>query len=234
MSTPPALLLVRAAHPRQAVGDRAGARERPQPWPAARCARSRWSPATVLVGQSILGWADDLADRRRDERHRPDKPLAGGRARPGDGVVRAHLRGPARRTPLDRPRAPAPGSPTSRCSPCRRSATGSSTPGCCRSLPWMVSFALYPAFLAYGGWNGVGTDDPAHRGHDRARRRPRPGGPRPHRAARAGARPRGGRALLPAASSRSARAPPGCCSPRACSPALVAVAILIAGRTVRD
>ena len=23
-------------------------------------------------------------------------------------------------------------------------------------VPWMVSFSLYPAFLAYGGWNGVG------------------------------------------------------------------------------
>ena len=27
-------------------------------------------------------------------------------------------------------------------------------------VPWMVSFALYPAFLAYGGWNGVGTTTP--------------------------------------------------------------------------
>ena len=27
-------------------------------------------------------------------------------------------------------------------------------------LPWMASFALYPAFLAYGGWNGVGTTTP--------------------------------------------------------------------------
>ena len=27
-------------------------------------------------------------------------------------------------------------------------------------VPWVVSFALYPAFLAYGGWNGVGTETP--------------------------------------------------------------------------
>jgi hypothetical protein len=27
-------------------------------------------------------------------------------------------------------------------------------------LPWMVSFGLYPAFLAYGGWNGAGTTTP--------------------------------------------------------------------------
>jgi hypothetical protein len=27
-------------------------------------------------------------------------------------------------------------------------------------LPWAVQFALYPAYLAYGGWNGQGTDTP--------------------------------------------------------------------------
>jgi hypothetical protein len=27
-------------------------------------------------------------------------------------------------------------------------------------LPWMASFSLYPAFLAYGGWGGVGTSTP--------------------------------------------------------------------------
>jgi hypothetical protein len=27
-------------------------------------------------------------------------------------------------------------------------------------VPWLASFALYPAFLAYGGWNGVGTTTP--------------------------------------------------------------------------
>ena len=27
-------------------------------------------------------------------------------------------------------------------------------------VPWMASFALYPAFLAYGGWGGVGASTP--------------------------------------------------------------------------
>jgi hypothetical protein len=27
-------------------------------------------------------------------------------------------------------------------------------------VPWAVSFSFYPAFLAFGGWNGVGTTTP--------------------------------------------------------------------------
>jgi hypothetical protein len=27
-------------------------------------------------------------------------------------------------------------------------------------VPWMASFALYPVFLAYGGWNGSGATTP--------------------------------------------------------------------------
>ena len=27
-------------------------------------------------------------------------------------------------------------------------------------VPWVASFALYPVFLAHGGWNGVGTTTP--------------------------------------------------------------------------
>ena len=39
---------------------------------------------TVLVGQVILGWFNDLVDRARDARHqRTDKPLADGRLDPG-------------------------------------------------------------------------------------------------------------------------------------------------------
>ena len=63
MPTPSALLLVRAAHPRQAVASSAV---------LAAAAAVAGRPlrevalvaATVLVGQTIVGWADDLTDRR--------------------------------------------------------------------------------------------------------------------------------------------------------------------------
>ena len=40
--------------------------------------------ATVLVGQTILGWHNDLVDRNRDARHQtPGKPIAEGKLDPG-------------------------------------------------------------------------------------------------------------------------------------------------------
>ena len=82
LPTTPSLLLVRAAHPRQALATAAA---------LAAAAAVAGRPlrevglvaATVLVGQCLLGWADDLTDRRRDTRRRPDKPLADDRLDPG-------------------------------------------------------------------------------------------------------------------------------------------------------
>ena len=77
-------LLIRAAHPRQALitvgrhDRRRGAGRASQPRAAAR------SLGTVLVGQVILGWFNDLVDRKRDARHqRTGKPLSDGRLDPG-------------------------------------------------------------------------------------------------------------------------------------------------------
>lgn len=158
MSTSPALLLVRAAHPRQAVvtasvlAAAAAVSGRP-------LREVALVGGTVLVGQSILGWADDLADRPRDQRHRPDKPLAGAVLDPGTvwfaltcavllvvplSIAHGRLAGFSYLTLL------------------AVSAIGDRFLHL-RALsfvPWTVSFALYPAFLAYGGWNGVGTDTP--------------------------------------------------------------------------
>ena len=158
MPTPPALLLVRAAHPRQAVataavlGTAAAVAGRP-------LREVALVAGTVLVGQAGLGWADDLADRRRDERHRPDKPLSGGSLEPGTvwfALTCAVL--------LVVPLAISHG---------RRAglaylallvlaAVGDRLlhARVLSFLPWTASFALYPAFLAYGGWNGVGTETP--------------------------------------------------------------------------
>lgn len=158
LPTPPSLLLVRAAHPRQALLTAAA---------LAAAAAVSGRPlrevglvaATVLVGQSILGWADDLTDRERDDRRRPDKPLAGDRLDPGTvwfALTCAVL--------LVVPLAVAHGQ---RAGATYLALLAVSAVGDrllhARPLsfvPWTVSFALYPAFLAYGGWGGVGTTTP--------------------------------------------------------------------------
>ena len=158
LATTASLLLVRAAHPRQALvtaaalGAAAAVAGRP-------LREVGLVAATVLVGQSLLGWADDLVDRERDTRRRPDKPLAGGRLDPG--TVRFAL---TCAVLLVVPLAVANG---------RRagatylalllvSAVGDRFlhARALSFVPWMASFALYPAFLAYGGWGGVGSPTP--------------------------------------------------------------------------
>ncbi|WP_210439843.1 UbiA family prenyltransferase [Nocardioides xinjiangensis] len=158
MPTTPSLLLVRAAHPRQALATAAVL--------AAAAAVAGRPPrevalvaATVLVGQSLLGWADDLADRRRDARRRPDKPLSGDRLDPATvwfaltcavllvvPLSVAHGRR-AGATYLALLAVSAIGDRLLHARPLS-------------FVPWMVSFALYPAFLAYGGWAGVGAPTP--------------------------------------------------------------------------
>ncbi len=158
MSTTQALLLARAAHPRQAVVTAAALATA-----AAVAGRPLREVAlvagTVLVGQSILGWADDLVDRRRDQRHRPDKPLSDGALDPGTvwfTLTCALL--------LVVPLAVAHGR---RAGLAYLAVLAVAAIGdwllharVLSFLPWMASFALYPAFLAYGGWNGVGTTTP--------------------------------------------------------------------------
>lgn len=157
MPTPPAVLLLLAAHPRDAIGTAIG---------LGTAAAVTGRPlrevglvvATVLVGQAIVGWADDLTDRRRDERHQPDKPLVRG-LDPGTvwfALTCAVL--------LVVPLAVANGR---RAGIAYLAVVAVSAVGdrylharVLSFLPWMVSFALYPSFLAYGGWNGVGTTTP--------------------------------------------------------------------------
>ena len=77
------VLLVRAAHPKQAVLTALG---------LAIAAGIAGRPlreiglvlVTVLVGQAMLGWDNDLVDRVRDERHDiPGKPIGSGLLDPG-------------------------------------------------------------------------------------------------------------------------------------------------------
>ncbi len=155
MPTPTAVLLLRAAHPAQALATSVA---------LATAAAVAGRPlrevalvaATVLVGQGIIGWADDLADRRRDERHRPDKPLVGARLDPGT-VWFALTCAVLLVVPLSVAHGRRAGA--AYLAVLVVSAVGDRLlhARVLSFVPWVASFALYPAFLAYGGWNGVGT-----------------------------------------------------------------------------
>jgi hypothetical protein len=153
------VLLLRAAHPRQALITAVGVAVA-----AALSGREGREVAlvfaTVLVGQGILGWHNDLMDRRRDERRLPSgKPIADGYLDPGTAWF-ALICGVLLVVPL--------------------AVSNGVTAGCLylaslgiglvgnvvlrRGLlswvTWAAAFALYPAFLSYGGWGGEATGNP--------------------------------------------------------------------------
>ena len=156
------VLLVRAAHPRQAVLT-AAALAAVATLDARPGREVALVAATVLVGQVVLGWHNDLVDRDRDRAHeRGGKPLADGRLDPGTAWF-AWCCGVLLLIPL--------------------AINNGVLAGCCYLasvavgllgnldnrllrrgplswLPWAVSFALYPAFLSYGGWGGQAEGDP--------------------------------------------------------------------------
>lgn len=147
-------LLLRAAHPRQAVLTAAGLTVA-----AALAGRPGRELvlvlATVLVGQALLGWVNDLVDRERDARHAtPGKPVADGRLDPGTlwfSVAVAVF--------VLVPLAVAHGvyAGIAYLASVAIGALGQ-WPALRRSVlswvPWAAAFALYPAFLSYGGWGG--------------------------------------------------------------------------------
>lgn len=157
-STPPALWL-RTTHPRQALATALV---------LAACAALVGRPPrevglvalTVLVGQAILGWSDDLADRGRDARRAPDrKPVATGLLDPGSVWFALAI---ALLAVVPLAVAHGPRAATAYLASLAVALVGDrllhATP--LSPLPWLVSFGLYPAFLAYGGWGGVGTTTP--------------------------------------------------------------------------
>lgn len=116
--------------------------------------------ATVLVGQAVLGWHNDLVDRTRDaSRDRRDKPLAQGQLDPGAMWFWLAV-GVLLLVPLAVFHGVWAG----------LAYLGSVTVGILSNvllrrtwlswLPWAASFALLPAFLAYGGWSGRGQEAP--------------------------------------------------------------------------
>jgi 4-hydroxybenzoate polyprenyltransferase len=148
------LLLLRAAHPRQAVVTALG---------MAVAAAVSGRPgrdvllvmATVLVGQAVLGWFNDLVDRTRDARHEvAGKPVADGRLDPGT-VWFSLAVGVFAVVPLSIGNGEYAGAAylLSLLVGLIGNWTGLRR-GFFSWLPWAVSFALYPAFLSYGGWGG--------------------------------------------------------------------------------
>jgi len=152
-------VLVRAAHPKQALltalglAVAAGLADRP-------LREVGLVFVTVLVGQTMLGWDNDLVDRSRDERHGlPGKPIASGLLDPGTAwfsLTCAML--------LVVPLALSAGTRAGGAYLIavligligNRVLRGSVL----SFLPWVLQFGLYPAYLAYGGWNGTGPDTP--------------------------------------------------------------------------
>lgn len=154
------ILLLRSSHPRQAVATALA---------LAVAAALAGRPArdlglvlvTVLVGQALLGWHDDVVDRRRDAAHRrTGKPVADGRLEPGTvwfAIACATL--------LVVPLALSNGI-TAGLVYLASLGIGVLSRYVLRTgplsfVPWAAAFALYPAFLSYGGWgNHAGGSAP--------------------------------------------------------------------------
>jgi hypothetical protein len=114
---------------------------------------------TVLVGQCVLGWTNDVVDRRRDASHDRDKPVAAGTLDPGTALFAA-----ACGVLLVVPLAISAGvwAGLSYLASLAVAILGNVVlrKGWFSWLPWALSYALLPAYLAYGGWGGHGTTTP--------------------------------------------------------------------------
>jgi 4-hydroxybenzoate polyprenyltransferase len=152
--------LVRAAHARQALlttAVLAGA--------AAMAGRSLREvglvAATVLVGQVLVGWHNDLVDVQRDRDHaRPDKPVALGHVEAGT-VSYAMAIAVLAVVPL----SIANGMTAGLTHLALLAIVIATNHGLLRwtrfsYLPWMATYGLFPAFLSYGGWAGQEAGGP--------------------------------------------------------------------------
>jgi hypothetical protein len=153
------VLLLQAAHPRQAVltglglGVVAVAADRP-------VREAAVVAATGLVGQAILGWHNDIVDRDTDARHRtPRKPVSDGRLDVGSAwyaLVLAVL--------LVIPLSITTGvdAGTFFLAALAVGLLGNVVlrRGRLSWLSWAVQYALFAPYLALGGWGGTAVGDP--------------------------------------------------------------------------
>ena len=116
--------------------------------------------ATVLVGQAVLGWHNDLVDRERDRRHdAPGKPVARGRLDPGS-VWFVLICAVLLLVPLSVSTGVTAGSAYLASVAVGLFGNAVLRTGFFSWVPWAVAFALYPAYLSYGGWGGATVGDP--------------------------------------------------------------------------
>jgi 4-hydroxybenzoate polyprenyltransferase len=153
------LLLIRASHPRQALATAIG---------VAAVAALAGRPtrevgvvaATVLVGQVVLGWHNDIVDRERDARHHtPRKPVADGRLDPGT-VWFALTIAVLVLVPLSISTGVVAGINYLISVMIGLLANVALRQGLFSWVPWALSFALYPAYISYGGWGGDAEGPP--------------------------------------------------------------------------
>lgn len=153
------VLLLRSAHPRQAALTAGGLAVA-----AALTGRAGREVAlvlvTVLVGQAILGWHNDLVDRRRDATRLPSgKPIADGYLDPGTAwfaLVCAVLLV----VPLSIQNGVTAGAAYLASLAVGILGNVALRRSWLSWLPWAVAYGLYPFFLSYGGWGGDATGEP--------------------------------------------------------------------------
>jgi 4-hydroxybenzoate polyprenyltransferase len=153
------LLLLQAAHAKQAlltalaVGGVAVLAERP-------AREAGVVLLTVLVGQTILGWHNDIVDRARDEAHHtPGKPVADGRLDAG-AVWYAIVVAALILVPLSITTGITAGAIylVSLCIGMLGNVVLRT--GFFSWVTWAGSYALFPAYVAYGGWGGQAVGEP--------------------------------------------------------------------------
>jgi 4-hydroxybenzoate polyprenyltransferase len=152
-------LLVRSAHPRQALATGVGVGAVAAL--AGRPTREVGVVAlTVLIGQLVLGWHNDVVDRERDARHHtPGKPVADGRLDPGT-VWFALTIAVLILVPLSISTGVIAGINYLISVMIGLLANVALRQGLFSWVPWALSFALYPAYISYGGWGGEAEGPP--------------------------------------------------------------------------
>jgi 4-hydroxybenzoate polyprenyltransferase len=153
------LLLLRAAHPKQAFLTAAGVA-------AAGALAGRPTRelglvfATVLIGQAIVGWHNDLVDRARDAANEtPRKPVAERLLEPGT-LWFAIACSALIVVPLSIANGVTAGIAYLVILVVSLIGNIVFRKGRLSWLTWVVSYGLYPAFLSYGGWGGAAFGDP--------------------------------------------------------------------------
>ena len=152
-------LLIRSAHPRQAVLTAIGLSV------AAVLAglttrEVTLIAATVLVGQAVLGWHNDLVDQVVDRRHeRAGKPISDGRLEPG-GVWFVLCCGVLLVIPLSVTSGTVAGLFYLGSLVIGMLANVLLRKGLFSWVLWAAAFACYPGYISYAGWAGESAGGP--------------------------------------------------------------------------